>query len=110
MATRVGKKKINLITCGNWSDLRSSGKLINPGKACYMGLAICYVKDVNSMIGDDGVSLPRKAIIKCVLSLNTKKGKGRLLNCLNIYKTLFPGTRWNLVEWNQISINDLEFN
>ncbi len=66
-------EKINLITSGNWSDgYRSSGKLINPGKTYYMRLAIQCVNEAKSMFDDDGISLPRKSMIKYGTSLQTR--------------------------------------
>ena len=56
----------------NWSDgPRSSGKVINPGKPCFMNLAVKCVIEVNAMIDHDGIPLVQKVMIRCGLELNT---------------------------------------
>lgn len=45
-----------------------SGKLNHPSRYCYMRLAAHCIARVNSVVCEDGVSLPRKAMIVCWLS------------------------------------------
>ena len=56
----------------NWSDgPRLSGKTLNPGKPYFMNLAVKCVREVNAIIDHNGISLVRKAMIRCGLALNT---------------------------------------
>jgi len=71
------QEKIRRILNGEWADgvTRSrnmrSGKLRNPGKSYYSKLAAQCVKEVNEMVDENGLSLVRKAMIRCGMSLNT---------------------------------------
>ena len=50
---------------------RASGKLLNPGKRCYILLAIDSTACINSLVDNHGMTLVRKAMVRCGLSLNS---------------------------------------
>ena len=71
MKPRMRTEKKNLILDNNWSDVpRSSGKILNPGKPCFMDLSTKCVREMNAMIDDHGILLVRKAMIRSGLKLN----------------------------------------
>ena len=68
-------EKLRLINEGQLSDKPNvngewSGKLNNPGKNIFSGLAAKAVQKVNHMKDKDGVPYARKATIRCGLSKN----------------------------------------
>jgi len=76
-----GRKLIELIRDEQWSvGQNASGMLLNPGKQYYVELAVRSVAHVNSMVDVNGLSLVRKAMIRCGLSLNTTGRCGLSLN------------------------------
>ena len=48
----------------------ASGKIVNPGKAFYLGLAAAAVRDVNAIRDADGIRYARKAMIRTGMGLN----------------------------------------
>ena len=74
------QKRNSLILSNNWSDgPRSSGKVLNPAKPYFVNSAVKCVSEVSGMIDRDGITLVRKAIIRCSLALTTNV-------CLDITK------------------------
>ena len=48
----------------------ASGKILNPGKAFYLGLAAGAVQDVNAMMDADGIRYARNAMILTGMAVN----------------------------------------
>ncbi|RLN69414.1 hypothetical protein BBJ28_00022260 [Nothophytophthora sp. Chile5] len=69
------EKKIELIEDKAWQNKtrkngESSGKLKNPGKYFFLGLASLAVQEVNAHRDENGLTYARKAMIRCGLSLD----------------------------------------
>jgi hypothetical protein len=65
--------KMKMIHDGNWAnnirrDGAWSGKIMNPGKEFFLGLAADAVRDVNAMRDENALTYSLKAMIRCGLA------------------------------------------
>ncbi len=72
-----------------------------------MSLAVRSVANVNSMVDEYGITLVRKAKIRCGLPLNMTD-RWEKLKLSNTYRKLMIGMRWNLEGKVQNIVKKLE--